>query len=86
MSKLYTTRSGTRYEVDEAASRMRRLGGSDRVPLHHGPDGEWSTYEQFAANKDGLVFFWPRSACRCETPCGMPATFTSPVKSVQEVQ
>lgn len=42
---VFTTRSGTTYEVDTVNKRLRRVPRSAGYPLRLDSDGEWQTYE-----------------------------------------
>lgn len=40
----FTTRSGSTYEVDSAAKKIRRLNGKKDPTPRQGKDGEWREY------------------------------------------
>ncbi len=60
MIQVIETRSGSIYELDEDASRIRRVSGTG--PEKIAPDGEWRTYEAHHDLREGwrfLVSFGP---------------------------
>jgi hypothetical protein len=79
MSQTFTTHSGSRYELDPATSRIRRLSGSHDPTPRQGPDGAWRTYEALGPLEVGaqLVVVW-RTGDDGVAEC----TVTSPVATV----
>lgn len=49
----FTTTTGSRYEVDAPAKRIRRLGGTSEPTQRQGVDGAWRTYEAFVGPRVG---------------------------------
>lgn len=45
----FTTESGSVYEVDNSACRMRRLSGTHEPTNNQGPDGNWKNYGLISA-------------------------------------
>lgn len=42
----FTTATGSRYELDEAGRRIRRLAGNAPPTVRQGQDGEWRQYKE----------------------------------------
>lgn len=75
----FTTRSGSRYELDAEGRRVRRLGGSTEPTPRQGIDGRWREYVDATAVRVGhqVLFIWEH----CDISKG---TLTSPVTTVEE--
>lgn len=41
---LFITSSGSRYQLDQANNRIRRLSGNADPTMRQGKDGDWRTY------------------------------------------
>jgi hypothetical protein len=83
----FETVSGSTYEVDQEAKRIRRLSGTRPAQPRQGNDGEWKDYEALSPIEVGscLVIAWPRAttALHPGSPSyAMPSTITSPVTVV----
>lgn len=50
---MFTTESGSVYEVDEDAPRMRRLSGKNKPTAYQGEDNTWRTYVDMTTVKLG---------------------------------
>ncbi len=49
-----STRSGSRYEVDPAHCRIRRLTGTHDPTPRQGPDGRWKHYVELGGPIEGV--------------------------------
>lgn len=56
----FTTQTGSVYELDDAAKRVRRLTGRAEPTPRQGVDGRWRTYVDRTELRAGLpvVFAW----------------------------
>lgn len=84
---IFTTESGSAYEVDTIKRRVRRLRGVTDPTPRQGKDGEWRAFKGMSAVAPGrsVVFSWDPET----TPLlpgsdsgSLPATVTSPVKEI----
>jgi hypothetical protein len=82
ITRFYTA-SGSAYELDEDAKRIRRVSGEAPGTSRQGPDGEWRSYHDVSRPVVGepVVIAWdPATTPLLEGSVGgMPATITSPV-------
>lgn len=58
MTKVFQTASGSLYELDKAAKRIRRLCGMHAATARQGIDSEWKTYEQLQVVNGCAVIVW----------------------------
>lgn len=79
MAQEILTRSGSRYELDTASSRIRRMGGTHAATSRQGADGEWRSYEEVSpvAVGEALVVVW-----RTNADGVAECTITTPVESI----
>ena len=58
----FTTASGSVYEVDEKAKKIRRLNGVTDLSPRMGKDGEWRSFRQLLPNPitvgSGVAIVW----------------------------
>lgn len=92
----FTTESGSLYEVDEKAKKIRRLNGVKNPTPRTGKDGQWRTYRELHPDPvtvgRGVVIVWGEDTeLLVETKeqlqtmgggFGMPMTTTSTVVDV----
>jgi hypothetical protein len=64
MTHLISTHSGSTYQLDAEAGRIRRLSGSHAPTERQGPDGEWRTFADCSDPAVGrqLVIVWSTDA------------------------
>jgi len=76
----FETETGSLYEIDEAANRVRRLIGVKNPTPRQGNDGEWKTYEDHSPIVIGqsVLLWWA-----VESGVGK-STVTSLVKRILE--
>lgn len=83
MIVVFETKSGSRYEVDAEAKKIRRVSGVKPPQPRQGSDGQWMPYLAISEIETGrvLVVSWPDSVPLLEgSPFGArPATITSPI-------
>lgn len=86
---VFVTNSGSRYELDMAQKRIRRISGkpnrhAERVGLE-----EWKPFEAISTPTigDSVLIRWPATVPLFEgSPAGsIPATITSPVTELSTV-
>ena len=58
MSVILHTETGSIYEVDQAAKRVRRMHGKLPATERQGADGEWKAFEKMFVTEAGAVFVW----------------------------
>jgi hypothetical protein len=84
---ILRTVSGSVYELDEAAKRLRRLSGVRAATARQGADGAWRQYDQLGPDTPvvGLPLFvkWAdESVGPAAVPGAYPGTMTSIVIEV----
>lgn len=94
----FTTASGSVYEVDTKAKKIRRLNGVTDLSPRMGKDGEWRSYRQLYPDPirvgTGVAIFWgedtellAETKEQLQTMGGgfaIPATTTSTVMDIDE--
>ena len=71
---IYTTRSGSVYEVDDTNLKIRRLTGSKDPTERQGKNGEWKAYHSITLLNEGLLINWDGD---------IKCTLTSPIVKVE---
>lgn len=73
---IFTTQSGSTYEVDDVQQRIRRLNGLRESTTRQGTDGAWRQYESISTIEAGnpVLIQWE----------GVKCTLTSAVVDVVE--
>ncbi len=85
---IFETQSGSVYELDTEASRIRRLSGLNDPQPRQGKDGEWRTYVAVSDVRVGceLLIAWdPKTTplLSGSPEFATPTTLTSRVKVIQ---
>lgn len=87
---LFTTTSGSSYELDISNKRIRRLDGKKDPQPRQGKDGEWKTYAAILPEVprvgEGVIIFWTKDTPLLEgsDKNNNPCTITSVIVSVSE--
>ena len=91
---IFKTRTGSCYEVDREASKIRRLSGKNDPTSRQGQDGEWKPYEYLApiVIGQGATIIWgsdtpllpETKSLAALSSIVVPMTYTSDVESVEE--
>jgi hypothetical protein len=80
---IFTTRSGSVYDVDTDTKQIRRLSGLHAPQARQGKDGEWRPYEAISKIEVGyhVCIAWPEGTPLHEgsPPWATPSTITSVV-------
>jgi len=92
----FTTITGSLYEVDTKAKKVRRLNGVKDPSPRMGKDGQWRSYKEIHPNPptvgQSVLIAWGSDvelmeegkAIEAEGGIGIPITTTSPVVDVDE--
>lgn len=92
----FTTVTGSLYEVDTKAKKIRRLNGKADPSPRMGKDGQWRSYREIHPNPltigESVVIAWGSDvelteegkAIVAEGGFGIPLTTTSPVVEIDE--
>lgn len=83
---IFITQSGSTYEVNQEQKMVRRLNGKGDATPRQGKDGEWRPFKVMTPVLVGqsVAFVWPSTVPLLpgSEPDAVPATITSPVRSV----
>lgn len=90
MAKTLTfkTETGSLYEVDHEAKRVRRLIGLTEPTKRTGADGAWKNIVAITDIVVGanVLIVWPETEEAVQMPCSQPGTITSRVAEVFETE
>lgn len=75
MTLVFSTKTGSRYEVDLGAKRARRVSGE--AADHRLADGEWRYWDVFSLTPSRAWFVWSGKGMCART------LLTSPVEGVE---
>jgi hypothetical protein len=82
---IFTTATGSQYEVDAPGKRIRQIHGPPTDRINRNGPGTWASYQEMVIkmNKPALIF-WPNTVQLMDgSPIGAaPITYTSPVQEV----
>jgi hypothetical protein len=83
---IFKTASGSAYELDAEAKRIRRVEGAVSATRRQGQDGSWREYREVSVVMPGygVVIVWPDGVPLLpgSPEHAVPATVTSPVTEV----
>lgn len=84
MTTMFTTESGSTYEIDTTAKRVRRLLGAENPTPRVGADGEWRAYHDTTDLVVGHRLFiqWCSDIVPAPEPGALPLTVTTRVVSI----
>lgn len=84
MILVFETASGSTYEIDQEAKKIRRVMGARAPQPRQGRDGEWRAYRDVSPLEigDPVFIYWPKATTPLlegSPPDAEPATRTAPV-------
>jgi hypothetical protein len=91
---IFKTKTGSVYEVDAEANKIRRLQGKNAPTSRQGQDGDWKQYEYISPPKvgSGVTIVWGSDTPlfketlkhMSDTTVAIPTTYTSDVVYIEE--